>query len=126
MRLFLLSELWKMIQSIPNLEKKFSLNCRSLLFNCRRFVLKLENIWRNVSWIFLVEYCKLGHGTIILGSYYGMRLLHIFEIPNISNEKPSISIEIPSISIENLEFQSKNQVVFHTLNWNTRYFKRNT
>ena len=27
---------------------------------------------------------------------YGIRLLHILEIPSISNEKPSISIEIPS------------------------------
>ena len=38
---------------------------------------------------------------------YGVRLSHIFEIPNISNEKPSISIEKFSISTKNLEFRSK-------------------
>ena len=39
--------------------------------------------------------------------YYGIRLLHIFEIPSILNEKPRISIKIPSISIEKLRFRSK-------------------
>ena len=34
------------------------------------------------------------------GRYYGIRLLHIFEIPSISKEKPRIFIKIPSISIE--------------------------
>ena len=38
---------------------------------------------------------------------YGIRLSHIFEIPNISNKKLSISTKIPSISIENLGFRSK-------------------
>ena len=38
---------------------------------------------------------------------YAMRLLHIFEIPTISNGKPSISIKIPSSSIKNLGFRSK-------------------
>ena len=41
------------------------------------------------------------------GRYYGIQLLHIFEIPSISNEKPGISIKIPSISIENIRFRSK-------------------
>ena len=41
------------------------------------------------------------------GSYYGIRLSHIFEIPSISNEKPSISIKVPSILIENFGFRSK-------------------
>ena len=38
---------------------------------------------------------------------YGIRLPHIFKIPNISNKKPIISTEIPSLSIENLGFRSK-------------------
>ena len=48
--------------------------------------------------------------------YYGIRLLHIFEIPSISNEKPRNSIKIPSISIEKLRFQSKNTRYFESEN----------
>ena len=48
--------------------------------------------------------------------YYGIRLLHIFEIPSISNEKPRISIKIPSISSEKLRFQSKNTRYFESEN----------
>ena len=40
---------------------------------------------------------------------YGIQLLHIFEIPSISNERPSISIEIPSKTLD--------------LDRNTRYFE---
>ena len=39
----------------------------------------------------------------------GAQLLHIFEIPSISNERPSISIEIPSKTLD--------------LDRNTRYFE---
>ena len=41
---------------------------------------------------------------------YGIGLSHIFEIPNISNEKLMISNEKPSISIKNLGFRWKNLV----------------
>ena len=61
---------------------------------------------------------------------YGIQMLHISEIPSISNKKritsnkkPSISIKIPNILIERLGFQLKYQV-FRIKNFKILGFSR--